>query len=64
MSLTDMTSTDMALETLVPDVRRGDAARTEPVVRPRRTRPLSEYWDVETARWRSRGPVPQPRSGD
>jgi hypothetical protein len=24
------------------------------------TRPRSEYWDVETATWRSRGPVPPP----
>jgi hypothetical protein len=25
-------------------------------------RPLTEYWDVETASWRSRGPLPD--SGD
>lgn len=26
-----------------------------------RTRPRSEYWDVETARWVTRSPVPGPR---
>jgi hypothetical protein len=30
----------------------------------RGARPRTEYWDVETATWRSRGPVPAPRSGD
>ena len=63
-----MTPPDTTLEVTLPDARpgtpTGDAVRTEPGFRPRRTRPLSEYWDVETARWRSRGPVPQPRSGD
>jgi hypothetical protein len=28
------------------------------------TRPRSEYWDVATASWHSRGPIPAPRSGD
>ena len=24
-------------------------------------RPMTDYWDVETASWRSRGPLPGPR---
>ena len=36
---------------------------TAPVQR-RRTRPLTEYWDFRTARWRTAGPVPVPRKGD
>ena len=31
---------------------------------PRRTRPLSEYWDVEAARWTTRSPVPAPRRSE
>ncbi|MCW2743058.1 MAG: hypothetical protein JWR45_3480 [Blastococcus sp.] len=27
-------------------------------------RPRSEFWDVETASWHSRGPIPAPRSSD
>jgi hypothetical protein len=27
----------------------------------RRSRPPSEYWDVETARWTTRSPIPTPR---
>jgi len=27
-------------------------------------RPRSEFWDVKTASWRSRGPIPPPRSGE
>ncbi len=30
----------------------------------RAVRPSSEYWDVETARWTRRAPVPSPRRGD
>ena len=30
----------------------------------RGARPRTEYWDVATASWRSRGPVPAPRSGE
>ena len=30
-----------------------------------RTRPTTEYWDVFTASWRTRGPVvPEPRRGE
>jgi hypothetical protein len=28
------------------------------------TRPRSEYWDHETARWTSRSALPGPRQGD
>jgi hypothetical protein len=35
----------------------------EPWCSSRGTRPRSEYWDVENARWCSRGPAPRPRSG-
>jgi hypothetical protein len=35
----------------------------EPGQFPAHTRPSSEYWDVETARWVSRPPVPAPRQG-
>ena len=31
---------------------------------PRRTRPLTQYWDYRTASWRTRDPVPAPRRGD
>ncbi len=27
-------------------------------------RPRTEYWDVETASWRSRGPLPRPATND
>jgi hypothetical protein len=27
-------------------------------------RPRTEYWDVETASWRSRDPLPRPATGD
>jgi hypothetical protein len=27
-------------------------------------RPRTEYWDVATASWRSRGPLPRPAPGD
>ena len=30
----------------------------------RGARPRTEYWDVVTASWRSRGPLPRPRPGD
>ena len=31
---------------------------------PRGRRPRTEYWDVATARWTVRPPVPGPRRGD
>jgi hypothetical protein len=33
----------------------------EPWRSARGVRPRSEYWDVENARWCSRGPAPRPR---
>jgi hypothetical protein len=30
----------------------------------RAARPRTEFWDVETASWRSRGPVPAPPKAD
>ena len=36
----------------------------EPWHTSRGARPRTEFWDVETASWRSRGPVPPPRAGD
>ncbi len=42
----------------------GDAAWVEPWLHARGSRPRSEYWDVETARWTSRPVVPGPRQGD
>ncbi|MGY1805290.1 hypothetical protein ACI78T_18555 [Blastococcus sp. SYSU D00922] len=50
------------------------APRTPGTVRPlpwlepgqyaRGSRPRSQYWDVETARWVTRAAVPGPRRGD
>jgi hypothetical protein len=31
---------------------------------PRRTHPLTEYWDHRTASWRTRDPIPVPRRGE
>ena len=36
----------------------------EPWLHVRVSRPRTEYWDVETARWTSRPVVPAPRQGD
>jgi hypothetical protein len=36
----------------------------EPGQFPRGARPRSQYWDVGTARWVRRTPVPDPRRGD
>ena len=44
--------------------RTGDAAWIDPWLFPRGSRPRSEYWDVETARWTTRPVVPGPRQGD
>ncbi|HET6392091.1 MAG TPA: hypothetical protein VFG13_04660 [Blastococcus sp.] len=50
----------------VPMPRAAAPARewAEPVRRARRTRPASDYWDHEDARWVSRPSVPGPRRGD
>ncbi len=42
----------------------GEFPWPEPWRSSRGTHPRSEYWDVETATWHSRGPIPTPRRGD
>ena len=42
----------------------GEFPWPEPWRSSRGTHPRSEYWDVETATWHSRGPIPAPRRGD
>jgi hypothetical protein len=44
--------------------RPGTAAARRPDSPPRRSHPLTEYWDYRTASWRTRDPVPAPRRGD
>ena len=61
MTVQETTRTDV-----VPSPRRGatgEAAWVEPWLYSRSTRPGSQYWDVENARWTSRPPVPAPRTG-
>ncbi|MCW2703643.1 MAG: hypothetical protein JWQ37_1638 [Blastococcus sp.] len=41
----------------------GEFPWPEPWHSSRVARPRSEYWDVATARWHSRGPVFRPRQG-
>jgi hypothetical protein len=66
MTRDDATVLDRLGTDAVPAPRAAGTARgrTEPVQYARRTRPLSDYWDVENARWASRPPVPGPRRGD
>jgi hypothetical protein len=59
---------DTAQTLIVPSQRSTDVTATsgefpwpEPWHRSRGARPRSEYWDVETASWHSRGPVPAQR---
>jgi hypothetical protein len=47
-----------------PSVPPGDAAWIEPWLFARDTRPRSQYWDVEAARWTARSSIPAPRRGD
>jgi hypothetical protein len=42
----------------------GEFPWPEPWHYSRGARPRSEFWDVATASWRSRGPVVAPRPGD
>ena len=42
----------------------GEAPPADVPSREPRHHPLSEFWDVRTASWRSRGPIPAPRRGD
>jgi hypothetical protein len=62
MTRDDATVLDRLGTDAVPAPRAAGTA--EPVQYARRTRPLSDYWDVENARWASRPPVPGPRRGD
>jgi hypothetical protein len=43
---------------------RTDGSDVGPAPFGRRTRPSTQYWDVETAGWRPRGPAPGPRRGN
>jgi hypothetical protein len=65
---------DTARTPIVPSPRSAQDAPTDEAARPggefpwpepwhrsRGARPRSEFWDVETASWRSRGPVPPQR---
>ena len=49
-----------ALEALLVTL---ETPNIEPWLHARGSRPRSEYWDVETARWTSRPVVPGPRQG-
>jgi len=64
MTVHDERDTDRT--TLVPRPRTseesGEFPWPEPWRRSRGARPRSEFWDVRTASWRSRGPVPPARS--
>jgi hypothetical protein len=65
MTRDDATVLDRLVTDAVPAPRTAGSARgwTEPVQYARGTRPRSDYWDVENARWTSRRAVPAPRSG-
>jgi hypothetical protein len=67
-ALDDVAVQDVRPADLVPGQRTAAhaavAGEVEPKSSRRATRPLSEYWDVESARWTSRAPVPGPRQGD
>ncbi len=70
MTLDDSIVQDPRTADLVPGPRTAEPAQVgqapwpEPWLPTRGTRPRSEYWDVETARWTSRSPVPVPRGAD
>jgi hypothetical protein len=46
------------------DEARETEASPDPWRPARGVRPSTEYWDVATASWRSRGPVPRPATGE
>jgi hypothetical protein len=66
MTRDDATVLDRPVTDAVPAPRAAGTARRwpEPVRYTRGTRPRSDYWDVENARWASGPPVPGPRRGD
>ncbi len=59
---------DDAVTTTAAPVRSAPAAGRFPWPEPwgtnRGARPRTEFWDVETASWRSRGPVADPKPVD
>jgi hypothetical protein len=66
MTRDDATVLDRLETDAVPAPRTAGNARrwTEPAQYVRGTRPRSDYWDVENARWAPRPPLPGPRRGD
>ncbi len=48
----------------VPELPAAQYPWPEPWRSARGARPRTEYWDVATASWRSRGPSPRPRPED
>ena len=65
MTRDDATVLDRLATDAVPAPRTAGTPREwiEPAQGARGGRPLSEYWDVENARWVSRPSVPGPRLG-
>jgi hypothetical protein len=65
MSRDDTTTLDRTGTGTVP-VPRSDreVLWAEPMRLTRSSRPLSEYWDVENARWTTRPSLPTPRHGE
>ena len=63
MTVNDQRTTDVP-RPRTHDDGAGEFPWPEPWHFSRGARPRTEYWDVATASWRSRGPVPAPRSGD
>jgi hypothetical protein len=57
-------ASDDAVEALPADEARETEASPEPWRPTVGTRPSTEYWDVATASWRSRGRLPRPATGD
>jgi hypothetical protein len=69
MTLDGQTAQDVRTDDALPLPRTpgrvvGEAAWVEPWLFPRSSRPGSQYWDLESARWVTRSPVPGPRQGD
>jgi hypothetical protein len=62
----DTTRTPVLPSQRAPEDRAPEDAAAQGVtpqrgVLPRPARPRSEFWDVETASWRTRGPIPAQR---
>ena len=52
------------LEDTVPQLPAAHYPWPEPWRSFRGSQPRTEFWDVATASWHSRGPFPRPRTGD